>query len=110
MHIGCHGRRELGIARAAQTLIDNIRYLEYIPIPNVEECCGFGGTFSVKMAGTSINMGRKKVGNIRKVYERGVRDIVTTDVSCAMHFGGILRREQDLKDIKIHYIAELLVE
>ena len=88
----------------------NIRGLEYIPLPNVEECCGFGGTFSVKMPGTSLAMGQKKVANIRKVYEQGVRHIVTTDMSCAMHFGGIMRREPDLKEMKIHYLAELLAE
>ena len=109
LHIGCHGRRELGIADAVQTILDNIKDLEYVPIPNVEECCGFGGTFSVKMPGTSVAMGRKKVENIRKVYEQGVRDIVTTDLSCAMHFGGMMKREDDLKTMRIHYLAELLV-
>ena len=109
LHIGCHGRRELGIAAAVQTILDNIKDLDYVPIPNVEECCGFGGTFSVKMPGTSVAMGRKKVENIRKVYEQGVRDIVTTDLSCAMHFGGMMKREDDLKTMRIHYLAELLV-
>lgn len=109
LHIGCHGRRELGIAAAVQTILDNIKDLEYVPIPSVEECCGFGGTFSVKMPGTSVAMGRKKVENIRKVYEQGVRDIVTTDLSCAMHFGGMMKREDDLKTMRIHYLAELLV-
>ncbi|MGN0909809.1 MAG: (Fe-S)-binding protein [Thermoguttaceae bacterium] len=109
LHIGCHGRRELGIAAAVQTILDNIKDLEYVPIPNVEECCGFGGTFSVKMPGTSVAMGRKKIQNIRKVYEQGVRDIVTTDLSCAMHFGGMMKREDDLKTMRIHYLAELLV-
>ena len=109
LHIGCHGRRELGIADAVQTILDNIKDLEYVPIPNVEECCGFGGTFSVKMPGTSVAMGRKKIENIRKVYEQGVRDIVTTDLSCAMHFGGMMKREDDLKTMRIHYLAELLV-
>lgn len=109
LHIGCHGRRELGIAAAVQTILDNIKDLDYVPIPNVEECCGFGGTFSVKMPGTSVAMGRKKIENIRKVYERGVRDIVTTDLSCAMHFGGMMKREDDLKTMRIHYLAELLV-
>ena len=110
MHIGCHGRRELGIARAAQTLIDNIRDLEYVAIPNVEECCGFGGTFSVKMPGTSLAMGNKKIENIRKVYREGVRCIATTDLSCAMHFGGMMRRDPELKSLQIRYLAELLVD
>ena len=110
MHIGCHGRRELGIARAAQTLLEGIQGLEYVPIPSVEECCGFGGTFSIKMPGTSINMGKKKVANIRKVYEQGVRVLATTDMSCAMHFGGLMKRDGDLADLQIRYIAELIAQ
>ncbi|MGI6401789.1 MAG: (Fe-S)-binding protein [Thermoguttaceae bacterium] len=110
LHIGCHGRREIGIAAAVQTLLDNIKGLEYVELPNAEECCGFGGTFSVKAPGTSIAMGRKKVDNIRKVYEQGVRHLATTDMSCAMHFGGMLRREPDLKEMQIHYLAELLTD
>ncbi len=110
MHIGCHGRRELGIAKAARTLLDNVKGLEYVPIPNVEECCGFGGTFSVKMPGTSIKMGKKKIENIRKIYREGVEHLVTTDMSCAMHFGGMMRRDSELRNVKIHYVGELLVD
>lgn len=106
MHIGCHGRRELGIAEAAMTLLNNVKDLEYVPIPNVEECCGFGGTFSVKMAGTSLAMGRKKVDNILKT---GADVVVTTDLSCAMHFGGMMRHDPRIKDINIVYLAELLL-
>ncbi|MBQ9875010.1 MAG: (Fe-S)-binding protein [Thermoguttaceae bacterium] len=109
LHIGCHGRRELGIAAATQALIDNIRGLEYVPIPKVEECCGFGGTFSVKMPGTSLNMGKKKIENIREIFRQGVEHIATTDMSCAMHFGGMMKRDPELKAMQIHYIGELLV-
>ncbi len=106
LHIGCHGRRELGIADCALTLLNNVKELEYVPIPSVEECCGFGGTFSVKMAGTSLAMGRKKVENIKKT---GANILVTTDLSCAMHFGGIMRLDPTIKDIEIIHLAELLL-
>ncbi|MDO5308830.1 MAG: (Fe-S)-binding protein [Planctomycetia bacterium] len=110
LHVGCHGRRELGMAKAAESLLKGVKDLEYIPIPNVEECCGFGGTFSVKMSGTSLAMGRKKVANITKAYEQGVRVLATTDMSCAMHFGGIIRRERKAPELQIRYIAELLTD
>ena len=106
LHIGCHGRRELGIADAAMTLLKNIRGIQYTPIPNVEECCGFGGTFSVKMAGTSLAMGRKKVENMIK---SGADIIATTDLSCAMHFGGIMRHDPTIRSIDVVYLAELLL-
>ncbi|MDR3109355.1 MAG: (Fe-S)-binding protein [Planctomycetaceae bacterium] len=106
MHIGCHGRRELGIAEPAMKLLHSIRGLDYHEIPNIEECCGFGGTFSVKMAGTSLAMGRKKVANIRAA---GADVVATTDLSCAMHFGGIMRLDPTMKSIPVMHLAEILV-
>lgn len=107
MHIGCHGRRELGVVEPPMTLLHGIRDLEYTPIPNIEECCGFGGTFSVKMAGTSLAMGRKKVECIRQT---GADVVATIDMSCAMHFGGIMRLDPTLKDVPILHLAELLLQ
>ncbi|MBQ2684006.1 MAG: (Fe-S)-binding protein [Thermoguttaceae bacterium] len=106
LHIGCHGRRELGMADAAMTLLTNIRGLQYTPVPNVDECCGFGGTFSVKMAGTSLAMGKQKVANI---LASGADILATTDLSCAMHFGGIMRHDPALGKMEIIYLGELLL-
>ena len=64
MHIGCHGRRELGVVEPPMRLLQSVRGLTYCELPNIEECCGFGGTFSVKMPGTSLAMGGTKVENI----------------------------------------------
>ncbi|MDO4559144.1 MAG: (Fe-S)-binding protein, partial [Planctomycetia bacterium] len=90
MHVGCHTRRELGVADASVTLLKNVRDVEYVELPDMEDCCGFGGTFSVKMPGTSIAMGKTKVDNILKTRAEYV---VTPDISCAMHFGGILEKD-----------------
>lgn len=105
-HVGCHGRRELGMSDAALQLLLNIQDLEYVELPNMDECCGFGGTFSVKMAGTSIAMGQKKIENIQKT---GAQVVATTDISCAMHFGGMMKRDPRMKDIPIVHLVELLV-
>ncbi len=58
------------------------------------------------MAGTSLAMGRKKVENILKT---GAEVIATTDLSCAMHFGGIMRLDPALQTIPIMHLAELLI-
>ncbi|MDR1922843.1 MAG: (Fe-S)-binding protein, partial [Planctomycetaceae bacterium] len=105
MHIGCHGRRELGIVEQPFKLLENISNLTYTPIPFMEECCGFGGVFSVKMPGTSMAIGKRKVENIK---ESGCEMVVTLDMSCAMHFGGIMRRNKTLKNIPIKHLIELL--
>ena len=107
MHIGCHTRRELGLVEAPMTLLRSIQGLEYIELPNMEECCGFGGTYSVKMAGTSLAMGRKKIENIQKT---GADVVATTDISCAMHFEGIMRHDPKYKSIPVIHLAELLVQ
>jgi L-lactate dehydrogenase complex protein LldE len=105
LHIGCHGRRELGVVDPPLKLLQNVRGLEYCELPNVEECCGFGGTFSVKMPGTSLAMGRTKVENIVKT---GAEMVVSPDISCLMHVGGLLRRDPATRHIRTLHIAEVL--
>jgi L-lactate dehydrogenase complex protein LldE len=107
MHSGCHGRRELGLWEAPLKLVRSVRGLSYCELPNVEECCGFGGTFSVKMPGTSLAMGRTKAENILR---SGAEVVVSVDVSCLMHIGGILRRDPRMSHIRTMHIAELLVQ
>jgi L-lactate dehydrogenase complex protein LldE len=106
MHSGCHGRRELGLFEAPMTLLRSVRGLTYCELPNIEECCGFGGTFSVKMPGVSLAMGRTKVDNI---VASGADVVVSADISCLMHVGGMLRRDPATRHIRAMHIAEVLV-
>ena len=105
LHDGCHTRRELGVVEPPLRLLQNVRGVEYVELPNVEECCGFGGTFSVKMPGTSLAMGRTKAQN---VLNTGAEVVVSTDISCLMHLGGILRRDPAARHIRCVHIAEVL--
>jgi len=105
LHIGCHGRRELGLVTPPLRLLEQVEGLQYCELPNIEECCGFGGTFSVKMPGTSIAMGQTKVKNI---VASGAEVVTSCDVSCLMHIGGILRREPTTRHIRAVHIAEIL--
>ena len=52
-HTSCHMTRLLGIKQAPMQLLQNVEGLEYIELPGKERCCGFGGTFSVKMGNIS---------------------------------------------------------
>jgi len=106
LHTGCHGRRELGLKDQPLRLLQSIRDLSYRELPNSEECCGFGGTFSVKMPGTSLAMGATKVENIVKT---GADVVTSVDISCLMHIGGILRRKSETQHIQTLHLAELLV-
>jgi len=105
LHNGCHTRRELGVVEPPLKMLAKVQGLTFCEMPNVEECCGFGGTFSVKMAGTSLAMGRTKVENIVK---SGAEFVVSPDISCLMHIGGLLRRGAETQKIRVVHIAEIL--
>jgi L-lactate dehydrogenase complex protein LldE len=104
-HNGCHTRRELGVVQPPLKLLQNVRDLTYLELHNVEECCGFGGTFSVKMPGTSLAMGTTKANNIAA---SGADAVVSLDISCLMHIGGILHRNPQTRHIRTLHMAELL--
>ena len=57
------------------------------------------------MAGTSLAMGQTKVNNI---VQSGADVLVSPDISCLMHIGGIMQRDKAAKHIKIRHIAEVL--
>jgi len=107
LHIGCHTRRELGAAEQAETLLRSVGNIDICEIPDVTECCGFGGTFSVKVPEVSLDMGRAKAENI---IQSGCDILATTDSSCLMHFAGILNKLPGGDRIKTCHIAQLLDE
>lgn len=103
LHPSCHTLRELGARSEARRLLEKVRGLELLPLADEEECCGFGGTFSVKMPEISSAMGEIKVENI---VAAGADWVISGDASCLLHLGGILERRQ-LKPKPIH-LAEVL--
>jgi L-lactate dehydrogenase complex protein LldE len=105
-HDSCHARRELRVLDPPRRLIGAVRACTFIELPRGEECCGFGGTFSVKLAGTSLAMGRDKV---KAIVESGAEVVVSGDASCLLHLGGILQRDPALRHIRTMHLAELLV-
>ena len=65
-HTSCHMTRLLGIKEAPMTLLKNVKGLEYVELPGKDRCCGFGGTFSVKMGNISGQMVDEKVCNVEE--------------------------------------------
>jgi L-lactate dehydrogenase complex protein LldE len=95
----------LGVFDQPLKLLQAVHGLTYCELPNLEECCGFGGTFSVKMPGTSLAMGQSKKENIVK---SGADVVVSGDISCLMHVGGMLQRDAATRHIRIMHLAEIL--
>ena len=102
-HDGCHALRELGIKSAPRRLLANVRGLELREMTPAEECCGFGGTFSVKFAELSGAMARTKIDAIERT---GASTVVSLDPSCLMQIQGALSRVGS--SIQTMHLAEVL--
>jgi L-lactate dehydrogenase complex protein LldE len=88
-HPTCHGLRSLGLGERPLRLLRAVRGLELVELPGAEECCGFGGTFSLKNPDVSAAMGADKV---RNAASTGAEVLCAADNSCLMHLGGTLSR------------------
>jgi L-lactate dehydrogenase complex protein LldE len=101
-HRACHTRGTPS-GPAVLKLLGSIRGLEIIPFGEAEQCCGFGGTFSVSFPHVSSSMGELKLEHIR---ETRPDYLVSGDMSCLMHLGGLA--ERDGQPIKILHFAQIL--
>ncbi|MDR0298072.1 MAG: (Fe-S)-binding protein [Streptococcaceae bacterium] len=102
-HRSCHMTRLLGERTAPIEFIQKIDTLNYIEIPHIENCCGFGGTFSVKMPAISELMVTEKMNDI---IATDAEILVSADMGCLMNIAGKFNREG--KKIKALHIAEVL--
>jgi L-lactate dehydrogenase complex protein LldE len=102
-HRSCHMTRLLGERETPFELLRHVSGLEYRQIPHIENCCGFGGTFSVKEPVISEMMVREKMED---VLETGADILISADMGCLMNIGGKFNREG--QRIKIMHIAEVL--
>jgi L-lactate dehydrogenase complex protein LldE len=104
-HDSCHGLRELGVKAGPRRLLGNVRGLELREMDIAEECCGFGGTFSVKFPDISGGMARTKIDSILRT---GADAVVGIDASCLMQIGGALARAGS--PVKTMHLAEVLAQ
>ncbi len=102
-HPSCHLLRGLGVKDAAQKLLAGVQGAEVVPLPNAEECCGFGGLFAVKHGDISGAMLDKKLENVRA---SGAQTVVGCDMSCLMHMQGGLSRHGS--PVRCMHLAEVL--
>ncbi|WP_153126132.1 (Fe-S)-binding protein [Peribacillus tepidiphilus] len=102
-HTSCHMTRLLGVKDAPMILLKNVKGLEFTPLPNAHNCCGFGGTFSVKMGQISEQMVDEKVAHIE---ETGAHYLIGADAGCLMNIGGRIERKG--RPVKVMHIAEVL--
>lgn len=101
-HRSCHTRGTRS-AEAALQLLRSIPGIRVVDFDESEQCCGFGGTFSVTLPHISGSMGRLKLSHIRAAQP----DILTAvDASCLMHLTGVAAKEE--KPIRPRHVAQIL--
>ncbi|MDQ3627603.1 MAG: (Fe-S)-binding protein [Actinomycetota bacterium] len=102
-HPTCHSLRMLAVGDRPLQLLRAVRGIDLVELPAAAECCGFGGTFAVKNADTSVAMGADKARHVR---DTGAEVLVAGDNSCLMHVGGMLSRQRS--GVRVLHLAEVL--
>jgi L-lactate dehydrogenase complex protein LldE len=104
-HPSCHLLRGLGVRDEPQMLVRTIDGATLMPFAEQEECCGFGGLFSVKNPDISASMLDRK---LTAIVASGADRLVSCDLGCLLHLEGGLRRRGAA--IKVQHLAELIDE
>ena len=102
-HPTCHSLRMLHVGDRPYRLLKNVRGIDLVDLPRHDECCGFGGTFSIKNPDVSAAMLADKM---ESVIESGAEVLRAGDRSCLMHIGGGLERIR--AGVKTLHLAEIL--
>ncbi|UJH90714.1 (Fe-S)-binding protein [Antarcticibacterium sp. 1MA-6-2] len=113
LHESCHGLRGLELAKASElggsgfskieNLLNKVHCLELVKPSMCDECCGFGGSFSVFENAISVRMGEDKMKNVQ---EEALEFLTATDMSCLMHLEGVFNKNN--AGIKVLHITEIL--
>jgi L-lactate dehydrogenase complex protein LldE len=115
LHRSCHGLRELRLGSGSERVVEpfdkvaallgRLGGITLVELARPDECCGFGGVFSVGEPVLSAMMGRDRLAD----HERAGAEVVTgVDVSCLMHLEGLARREG--RPLRVLHVAEILAE
>jgi L-lactate dehydrogenase complex protein LldE len=102
-HPTCHSLRLLKVGDAPLRLLRAVRGIDLVELGEATECCGFGGTFSVKNADTSTAMLTDK---LRHVLDARAEVCTAADNSCLMHIAGGLSRAR--AGTRVLHLAEIL--
>lgn len=104
-HDACAAYYGLGIKEGPRKLLSKVKGLELLEMNESETCCGFGGSFAVKMEPISIGMAEQKIDN---AMATAAKYIVSTDISCLMHLETFARKQG--KEIETMHIADVLAQ
>jgi len=102
-HDSCHLLRGLHEAETPRDILRSLEGVEFVELPGADECCGFGGSFAVRLPEVSAQILAKKLTNVEAT---GASCLVACDAGCLMQMGGGLRRRRSR--VRALHLAELL--
>ena len=102
-HDSCHLLRGLHEAETPRDILRSLEGVEFVELPGADECCGFGGSFAVRLPEVSSQILAKKLENVEAT---GAACLVACDAGCLMQMGGGLRRRRSR--VRAVHLAELL--
>ena len=113
LHNSCHGVRELGLSSPSEEhvapfnkikdLLQLVDGIDVVEPKRHDECCGFGGMFSIEETAICAQMGKDKV---ERHMQTGAEYITGPDCSCLMHMAGVAKKQGF--DIKFKHVVEIL--
>ncbi len=113
LHNSCHGVRELGLSSPSEQhvkqfnkikdLLELVDGIDVVEPKRHDECCGFGGMFSIEETAVSAQMGKDKV---ERHIQTGAEYVTSPDCSCLMHMAGVAKKEG--MNIKFKHVVEIL--
>ena len=99
-HSNCHALRVQKSIDASKNLLKQLKNVEMVELTHEEECCGFGGTFSVKEPEISNAMAVEKV---RDIQNSGVKYVISGDGGCLLNINGTMSRMGlDIKGVHLY--------
>jgi L-lactate dehydrogenase complex protein LldE len=104
-HSSCHAVRDLGLKGEPQALIGQLSNVELAPLAREHECCGFGGTFSVRQPEISGAMSCDKAADAEST---GASLLLSTDGGCLLNVNGTLEAKRS--PLRVQHVAEFLWE
>ncbi len=113
LHNSCHGVRELGLSSPSEQhvskfnkikdLLQLVEGIEVVEPERPDECCGFGGMFSIEETAISAQMGKDKV---ERHIQTGAEYVTGPDCSCLMHMSGVAKKQGLQMEFK--HVVEIL--
>lgn len=110
----CHGLRGLQLGRPSEIMenrsskiieiLKKVKEIKIVELDRADDCCGFGGTFSINEADLSVKMGKDRLDDF---IDNGAEVITGTDVSCLMHLDGIIKKRK--LPLEVKHFSEIFI-